>query len=450
MNKFTRRALCALPVAAAAAAQSRKPNFVVILADDLGSADLGFTGCKDIPTPNLDKLRAGSVRFLNAYISHPFCSPTRAGLMTGRYQHRFGHENNPWFNVGEGLDLKETILPKLLKTAGYHTGLVGKWHLGDAPEYHPNARGFDEFYGFLGGGHQYFPLKPEQIDPAKEYFIPLTRNREPVPQRDYLTRDLAREAASFIERNAVRPFFLYTAFNAPHTPMQVPEADLAPFHHLEPQRAKYAAMVKVLDEGVGRILAALADKKLDSNTLVFFLSDNGGPPQANGSLNPPLREGKGTVYEGGIRTPMLARWPDGQLKAGSEFAAPVISLDIAPTILAAAGASPAEGKPLDGVDLLPYLRGKKKDAPHESLCWRTGGGAHHAMRQGAFKLVKHGAAPPELFNLEADPSERHDLAAVEPDRAKTMLARLMQWDRQMIAPAWPGASTRAPQRKKQP
>lgn len=418
----------------------RKPNIVVILADDLGFSDTGFTGCRDIPTPNLDRLRAQGVRFANSYVSHPFCSPTRAGLLTGRYQQRFGHENNPQFGVGEGLPLSETLLPALLKPVGYTSALIGKWHLGDAPHFHPNARGFDEFYGFLGGGHQYFPLDKSRIDPAKEYFIPLSRNREPAVQREYMTQEISREAASFIARRKRDPFFLYVAYNTPHTPMQAPDNYLARFASISDERRRqYAAMVSAMDDGIGTVLAALKENNLDNDTLVFFLSDNGGPSQANASSNLPLRGGKGGLYEGGIRTPMLARWT-GRLKPNSTYDAPVISLDIAATALSLAGAKPAPGNPLDGVDLVPCITGAKSGDPHERLFWRTGGGTHLALRESNWKLVLHEHAEAELYDLAQDPNERTDIAAANLARVRDLRTKLMQWHGELAAPAWPGLS----------
>ncbi len=436
----TRRSFIASSSAAFLQPAQRKPNVLVILADDLGSADLGFTGCRDIPTPNLDRLRAQGVRFTNSYISHPFCSPTRAGLLTGRYQQRFGHENNPQYNAGEGLPLSETLLPALLKPAGYTSGLIGKWHLGDAPHFHPNARGFDEFYGFLGGGHQYFPLEKARINPAQEYFIPLSRNREPAVQREYMTQEISREAASFIARHQRDPFFLYVAYNAPHTPIQAPESYLAKFASItDERRRQYAAMVSAMDDGVGTVLSALRQNNLEDDTLVFFLSDNGGPPQANASSNLPLRGGKGGLYEGGVRTPMLARWT-GRLKPNTTYEAPVVSLDIAATALALAGAQPAPGKPLDGVDLLPYLTGSKSGSPHERLFWRTGGGAHLAMREANWKLVLHEHSEPELYDLAQDPSEKNDIALANLPRVRDLRAKLQQWHGELAKPAWPGLS----------
>lgn len=282
------------------AGEQRRPNIVVILADDMGYADVGFHGCRDIPTPNLDKLARQGVRCSDGYVAHPFCSPTRAALVTGRYQQRFGHENNPKFDPADeqtGLPLSETTIAQVLKTAGYATGAVGKWHLGAAPHFHPMQRGFDEYFGLRGGGHDYF--KTDMTTETKEYLIPLDRNGEPVELTEYLTDVLAREAAAFVRRHHDHPFFLYLAYNAPHTPLQVSQKYLDRVAAIEdPQRRSYAAMVSAMDDGVGLVLAALEELKLDEQTLVFFLSDNGGPVGINGSSNEPFRGAKGQVFEG--------------------------------------------------------------------------------------------------------------------------------------------------------
>jgi arylsulfatase A-like enzyme len=431
------KAAACLPAAATAA--TRRPNIIVILADDLGYGDLGFQDSKDIPTPNLDQLARSGVRFTNAYVSHPFCSPTRAGLMTGRYQQRFGHENNPVYNPRDevsGLPIEETTLPQVLAKAGYATGLVGKWHLGAAPKFHPMKRGFTEMFGFLGGGHDYFKAQLE--GEPREYLIPIQRSGEPVMESEYLTDAFSREAAAFVERHCARPFFLYLAYNTPHTPLQVPEKYLDRFRNVaDLKRRSYAAMVSSLDDGVGKVMDALRRTQLESDTLVLFLSDNGGPPAANASNNGPLRAAKGSVYEGGIRVPFLARWK-GKLKPGV-YREPVISLDIFPTAAVAAGADLAALTPLDGVDLLPHLNGESNRQPHESLFWRTGGGVSYAVRQGNRKLVKaSGSAAPELYDLASDVGESRDLAPTEQATVSKLQQAYNNWNRAMKPPVFPG------------
>jgi arylsulfatase A-like enzyme len=260
--------------------EPRKPNVLLIVGDDMGYADVGFHGCQDIPTPHLDALAAAGMRFTNGYVSGPYCSPTRAGLMTGRYQQRFGHEFNP--SGSDGLPLGEATLADRLKSAGYITGLVGKWHLGAAAELHPQRRGFDEFYGFLGGSHDYFKSAG------------ILRGTEPVSDLDYTTDAFAREAERFIDRHRSQPWFLYLAFNAVHTPMQATDKRLETFSGTaDPKRRTYNAMMLAMDEAIGRVRSKLAEAGLDQNTLVVFISDNGGPTMrgttTNGSCNTPLR-----------------------------------------------------------------------------------------------------------------------------------------------------------------
>lgn len=423
--------LAAMPLAS----QARRPNIIVILADDMGYADVGFTGCTDIPTPHIDALAKAGVRCTNGYVSHPFCSPTRAGLMTGRYQQRFGHENNPAYDPSDhalGLPVSETTLPRVLRDAGYATGLVGKWHLGAAPELHPLQRGFAEQFGFIGGGHDYFRAEPGS---RREYFIPLERNGKPVEEREYLTDAFTREACAFVRRHAGDPFFLLLTYNAPHTPQQAAEKYLDRFAHLaDPKRKLYAAMVSAVDDGVGRLSAALRELNVESDTLVFFLSDNGGPVGVNGSRNDPFRAAKGQVYEGGVHVPFAVRWP-ARIPAGSEFRHPVISLDIFPTAAAAAGLKSRAG--LDGVDLSPHLSGRNAAPPHSRLFWRMGGGDAFAVREGNLKLVRLRGRAPELYDLERDPGEARDLAAEQPQTVKRMESALDAWARELKPPRFP-------------
>src|SRR5262245_14407191 len=342
----------------------KRPNIVIILADDLGYADVGFHGCKDVPTPRIDSIARGGVRCTNGYVSGPYCSPTRAGLLTGRYQQRFGHEFNPGERAADnelGLPLSQTTIADRLKAAGYATGLVGKWHLGAAPRFHPQRRGFDEYFGFLAGSHPYFPGQGE----------PIYRGTEVVKEREYLTDAFAREAVSFIDRHSDKPFFLYLAFNAVHTPMHATDPRLARFSSIKDEaRRTYAAMLAAMDEGVGRVLDTLKKHGLEENTLVVYFSDNGGPTMPgttiNASRNDPLRGSKRTTLEGGIRVPFTARWPKG-LPAGAIYEHPVIQLDLLPTLLAAAGVEAKPDWQLDGVNLIPYWTGRDSRPPHETL-----------------------------------------------------------------------------------
>jgi arylsulfatase A-like enzyme len=434
---FLRAAAGALALATGVRGAARRPNIVVVLADDLGYADVGFQGAADIPTPNLDRLAASGIRCTSGYVSHPFCSPTRAGLMTGRYQQRFGHENNPRYDPHDavaGLPLAETTLPQTLREAGYVTGHVGKWHLGATPKHHPLKRGFTESFGFLGGGHDYF--KSEMSDGAKEYMIPIQRDGKAVEEKEYLTDAFSREACAFVRRHAKDPFFLYLAYNAPHTPQQASGKYLDRFANIsDPKRKLCAAMVSAVDDGIGRLTETLRELKLESDTLVFFLSDNGGPLAVNGTRNTPLRGAKGQVFEGGIRVPFVVSWP-GQIAKGKKYGQPVISLDIFPTAAAAAGVElkPAVRAKLDGVNLLPHLQSRAATAPHQRLFWRTGGGVSYAVREGRYKLVRQPGGNPQLFDLDTDISESTDLAAAQPELAAKLNASLDEWNKQLIKP----------------
>lgn len=424
----------------ATAAESR-PNIVFLVADDMGYADAGFHGCKDIPTPNLDSLAAAGVRCTSGYVSGPYCSPTRAGLLTGRYQQRFGHETNAG-GPGGGLPVSETTIADRLKAAGYVTGAVGKWHLGANPEFHPLRRGFDEFFGFLPGAHTYFAQGRPTI----------LRGTESVDEKEYLTDAFGREAVAFIEQHKERPFFLYLAFNAVHTPMEATDERLAKFASIEDRtRRTYAAMLYAMDEAIGRVMETLKTRGLEEKTLVVFFSDNGGPTMPgttiNGSINAPLRGSKRTTLEGGVRVPFVLRWK-GRLPAGKVYDHPVIQLDLLPTALAAAGVEVVPEWKLDGVDLLPYLLGEKPGTPHDTLYWRMN--QQMAIRQGDWKLVRYdtavdsgqtsrgdqsGVSPARLYNLAADIGESNDLAATEPARLQQLQAAWDAWNTQLPEPA---------------
>lgn len=427
---------------APAADTARKPNVVVIVADDLGYADVGFQGCKDIPTPHLNALAKGGVVCTNGYVSHPFCSPTRAGLLAGRYQQRFGHENNPkWLpnDKDVGLPLDQVLLPEAMKKAGYATGAVGKWHLGAHPVYHPNRRGFDEYFGLLGGGHQYFDHNQFKTNPMKakqEYFIPLVRNETPVEEDEYLTDALGREAVAFVTAHKEKPFFLYYAFNAPHTPLQAPEKYLERVKDIENEKLKkYGAMVCGMDDAVGKLLATLKEHKLTENTLIFFFSDNGGPVGVTNCRNTPLRGAKGAVYEGGVRVPFVVAWP-GTLKPG-KFDEPVSSLDVYPTALAVGGGEAPKGVTLDGVNLIPHLTGEAKTTlADRTLYWRTGGGQSLAIRKGNMKLVQIGKKPAELYDLSADIAEERNLAESNTEAVAKLQKDLDAWNKTLMEPKW--------------
>ncbi|MBN2507554.1 MAG: sulfatase-like hydrolase/transferase [Verrucomicrobia bacterium] len=423
-----------------AASAAVKPNILVLVSDDHGYADTGFNGCKDIPTPHLDRLAASGVRCTSGYVTHPFCSPSRAALMTGRCQQRFGHEFNPVYDPldpKEGLPLTETLLPEHLGNAGYVTGWIGKWHLGASPAHAPGRRGFAETFGFIGGGHQYDRWKPNQ----RQYTLPLERNGGPVDVTRHLTTAFGDEAAAFVRRHTAHPWFLYLAFNAPHTPHQPTPERLARFAHLEnTNRAKYAAQVSLMDDAIGAALDAVRQSGQESRTLVFFFSDNGGP-EVNASDNTPLRGHKGQLYEGGVRVPFLVSWP-GRLPAASDYAPPVSSLDVFATALACAGVPMPADRTYDSVHVVPYLAGELRGRPHPRLFWRVGGNQRWAVRDSDWKLVRSRDKPDELYDLAADSGERHNLASGQPAVARRLGAALDAWDKELIAPVFRGSSVK--------
>jgi len=462
-----------------------RPNIVLIVADDLGYGDLGFQGGQDVPTPNLDGLAASGVQLTNGYVSCPVCSPTRAGLATGRYQQRFGHEFNPGqakpnADVTVGLPLTEKTLASALHDAGYTTANVGKWHLGAADGYRPLQRGFDEFYGFLGGAHPYVKggaggqgaqggqggrraRRAQQNagqggatavagDPnAGGANQPIFRGEEQVEFPEHLTSAFGNEAAAFINRQkgSDKPFYLYLTFNAVHNPLQPDPEHAAKFENIQdPKRRAYAGLLSGLDDAVGVTLQSLRDSGQLENTIVFFISDNGGPQQGNGSNNKPLTGDKGTVKEGGIRVPYLVSWK-GKLQPGAKFDQPAISLDITATAAALGGATlGGEGRPVDGVNLIPYLTGEVKTAPHEALYWRFG--PQHAIRSGDYKLLQQqGDAEPRLYNVVADVAEAKDISAEHPEVVRDLNERYAAWDAELAEPLWKKGQPRNGRRARQ-
>lgn len=416
---------------------SRPPNILLIVGDDMGYADVGFHGCTDIPTPHLDSLARSGVICSQGYVSGPYCSPTRAGLLTGRYQQRFGHEFNP-NEPSQGLPVTQSTIADRLQGAGYVTGLVGKWHLGAGKQMHPQQRGFSEFFGFLGGSHSYF-------EPAG-----FLRGTEPIDEMDYATDAFAKEATAFVDRHQAKPWFLYLAFNAVHTPMDATDERLAKFSHItDKKRRTYNAMMLAMDDAVGAVMKKLAETNQDQDTLVMFISDNGGPTMrgvtVNGSVNAPLRGSKRTTLEGGIRVPFVLSWP-GRLKP-ARFEKPVIQLDLAATAIAAAGLQ--NDLNLDGVNLIPFLDESQSQPPHESLYWRLG--KQMAVRSGDYKLVRYDSnadtltgknnqpvSVAKLYNLADDIGETKDLAMAMPEKVAELQAKWDAWDVDNVAPLWGG------------
>jgi arylsulfatase A-like enzyme len=407
-------------------AAARGPNIVLILADDLGYNDLGIQGCKDIPTPHIDSIGRRGIRFTQGYVSCPLCAPSRAGLMTGRYQQRFGLEHNPGpeAQAGDdyGLPLTELTLGERLKKLGYATGMVGKWHLGFKGAFQPAKRGFDEFFGFLGGAHPYLPN-------ASGVQNRILRGGEIVGEKEYLTEAFAREAVAFIERHKNQPFFLYLPFNAVHAPMQATQKYLSRFQHIKDNlRRTHAAMLSALDDAVGAVLSKLRDTGNEEKTLIIFLGDNGGPTRQTTSDNSPLRGFKAQVLEGGIRVPFFMQWK-ARIPAGKVENRPVISLDIHPTAVAAAGSSLDPGWKLDGINLLLFVTGERKENPHETLFWRMQ--PQWAVRHGDLKLVSSGADQETLFDLAKDPGESTNLSAARPEDVKKLNSLFAAWSAQL-------------------
>ena len=426
------------------AAAASKPNVLILLSDDQGYNDLGCQGSRDIPTPNIDSLAKNGVRCTQGYVSSCMCSPSRAGLLTGRSQSRFGHEIN-WEGRDDtgvrGLPLTERTLADHLKTAGYHTGCIGKWHLGDVAKFHPKQRGFDEYFGHIGGSHDYFKAKGSK---GATYALEGWDGKPFEFENGYLTEVNAKAAREFIHRSKDAPWFLYLAFNAPHTPTQATQKYLDRFPNIkaEPRRT-YCAMVSALDDAVGEVLAQLRADGLEENTLIFFLSDNGGPLERNGSLNTPLSGEKGHTHEGGIHVPYLVQWKAG-LPAGKVFERPVSSLDISATALALAGIESPKDRPLDGVDLVPFFTGEKPGDPHELLLWRMKARNIWAVRKGDWKLVAaHGwhdipssVGKPRLINLGSDPGEFLDVSAQYPEKFAELKAAYNAWEKTLPEPLW--------------
>ena len=419
-----------LPAVTPSIRADRRPNVVLIVADDLGYGETGAQGNPEIPTPHIDSLARDGVRFTSGYVTAPVCAPTRAALLTGRYQQRFGFETNAGpENVAEnafGLPREQQTLAERLKAQGYATGMFGKWHLGFREDLAPLQRGFDEFVGFHGGAHSYFPGKRAEAT--------IYRGTERVIEPRYLTDVFGDEAAAFVERHADEPFFLYLPFNAVHGPIQAPSDRIAAFEHIaDPTRRKFAAMLTSMDTSIGKVLQTLRRLNLDENTLIVFHSDNGGPTSHTTSSNLPLRGFKNTIYEGGIRVPFMMRWT-GHLPAGDVYERPVSTLDVTPTVMAAIGQTMKAKEGLDGVNLLPYLDGKNAWTPHETLYWRYG--KQRAIRHGDWKLLGHQSKFAQLYNLAKDPGETTNLFEAETHMVKVLTEAWQKWDATLEDPKW--------------
>ena len=463
----------------------RAPNVVLIVADDLGINDIthfggGIAGGK-VPTPHIDSIAKEGIDFRNGYAGNATCAPSRAAMMTGRYPTRFGFEFTPtpkqFMKVvtslapaeqlfkpiyhpereaqlipydDMGLPTSEITLAKLLQGANYHTVHLGKWHLGDSPQFRSYNHGFNESLSHLHGASMFLPIKDPKVVNAMQAFDPIDQflwaaepwgvrfmDGEPFQPPKYMTDYLTDEAVKVVEANKNRPFFMYLAYNAPHTPLQATREDYDALDFIPDHAMRvYAAMIRSLDRNIGRVLQSLKDQGLDDNTLVIFTSDNGGAHYIGlEGLNSPYRGWKATFFEGGIHVPFFMRWP-GQIPAGTHFTAPVSHFDIFATAAAVGGLKPPADRPIDGVNLLPFIQGKAPGRPHDALFWRTD--QYLTVRAGDWKLqVSESPKKEWLFNLALDPTEKRNLADREPERLAVMKAQLAEWNSTQRKPLWP-------------
>lgn len=427
----------------AADAADTRPNIVVIVSDDAGYNEFSMHGSTICPTPRIDSIAASGVRFSNGYVSGSVCSPTRAGLLTGRYQTFFGHEFNipPVYSDENGLPLSETTIADGLHSAGYRTIALGKWHLGYAAKFHPMQRGFTDYYGFLQGARSYFPLTPPtQLNQLLRDCFPADEDFR------YMTDELARAAVEYIKDSRDTPFFMYLAFNATHGPLHTLPEDEAAAEKLSSKSVKIRAMTIALDRAVGTVIDGLNEQEQLDNTLLIFVNDNGG---AAGHDNAPLRGQKGQTWEGGIRVPFAMQWP-AHLPSGLVYEHPVIALDIFPTAMAAAAAEFDEKQPLSGVNLLPHLTGATTTRPHQTLYWKNGD--KWAVRDGDLKLVAGNPdqqpGQPALFDLTADIGESTDIAKTHADDVARITALYNEWNQHTQPTLWQrGGGQSAPRRQ---
>ncbi|EWH08975.1 sulfatase [Catenovulum agarivorans DS-2] len=440
----------------------KRPNIVFVLLDDLGYADLGYmpNSEPDIYTPSIDALANQGTRFSQAYVTHPYCGPSRAGIMTGRYQHEFGSQFNLADYSTHGIPTSETYFSTVLQQAGYSTGLVGKWHLGEEPEYRPNVRGFDYFYGMLGGGHVYHTkdfVRVKDHDPADKsvwlYKIPLMENDEYASEEGYddnlyITDMLTDVAIDYIDRESAKPnpFFLFMSYNAPHTPEQAKIEDEKALQQIlgdkaasDPKRLTYTAMVYAVDRGMQRIVEKLKQTGVYEDTLIVFLSDNGGRINHASARNTPLKRGKTSVYEGGIRVPMFWHWPNGNLPQ-TAYSHPVSALDFYPTFTALAQGKVPQDKQLDGKDILSAVRANKNARENEALYFmmhlptNDGGLNQTAVVLNEQKWFTDGTGNWQYFDLSSDLAEQNP-QNTGPNK-QVLLGELQQWACGHIKPQW--------------
>ena len=423
---------------------NKPPNVIVIISDDQGYADVGFHGSNEIFTPNIDRIAKNGVVFSEGYVSYAVCSPSRAGLITGRYQNRFGYSRNILLAPNDslmGLPLSEQTLPDVLNNVDYKTKAIGKWHLGAHKSLVPEKRGFDEFFGFLIGGHRYFPedLTLNDLTEARRqmdgYITKIYDNGKRINTKKYLTEELSDNAVKFIEDNSDNPFFLYLSYNAPHTPLQATTKDLERNKHIDiEKRQTYAAMVSSMDDGIGLILDKLEQKNIFENTIVFFFSDNGGVEWYNFSDNGPLRGIKGDFFEGGIRVPFAMQWPN-KIEPGTIYDKPIIALDIFATVASAAKAEKYIKNEIDGVNLIPYLSGNKSGSPHEYLYWKNPDKDIDVIRDDRYKYLRI-KNDEYIFDLKNDISEESNIIDLSKPIYDRLKSQFKLWEKDMIDPVF--------------
>ena len=430
--------LCLIFCVFCSAGYGQKMNIVFLFADDAGYHDFGFQGSKTFSTPNLDALAANGIVCTQAYTTAAVCGPSRAGLLTGKYQQRFGFEENnvPGYmsassrDLGDdmGLPLSEKTIANYLNPLGYTSAIFGKWHMGSADRYHPLKRGFNEFYGFRGGARNFYALTAHEASnrPEKRWEKGFNNFEEP---KLYLTDEIAKDACQFIERNKAKPFFMYVSFNAVHSPLEATPEDLQKVKYLKGKRKVLAAMTLAMDRACGQILDKLKALGLEDNTLIVFANDNGGPDGTNTS-NFPLSGCKSNHLEGGIRVPCIVKLPG--INSGTTYNKPISMLDMLPTFIATAGGCPSEREGLDGVNLLPYLTGRITDAPHKVLFWKKEN--RGVVREGDWKLLRYPDRPAELYNIANDVSETHNLAYKYPNKVRALFKVLWDWESKLERP----------------
>ena len=444
MMRFFIFTILSLLIISCKSSSDNAPNIIVIISDDQGYADVGFHGSKEIFTPNIDRIASNGVVFSQGYVSYAVCSPSRAGLITGKYQNRFGYTRNILLAPKDslmGLPLSEQTLPDVLNNVDYKTKAIGKWHLGAHESLVPERRGFDEFFGFIIGGHRYFPedLTLNDLTEARSqmdgYITRIYDNGNRIDTKKYLTEELSDNAVQFIEDNSDDPFFLYLSYNAPHTPLQATERDLERNSHIEiEKRRTYAAMVSSMDDGIGLILDKLEEKKISENTIVIFFSDNGGVEWYNFSDNGILRGIKGDFFEGGIRVPFTMQWPK-KIKPGIIYDKPIIALDVFATVASAASAEKYIMNDIDGVDLLPYINGEKSGMPHEYLYWQNPDKDIDVVRDDRYKYLRI-KGDEYIFDLKNDISEETNIIDSSKPIYDRLKSQFKEWEKDMIDPVF--------------